>query len=401
MSRPRTTRSRTRLAALGGVLPPRGLAACGEDDGASAGAGLERSPSRGSRARSPRSPSRRRSRPTRIESKVLTEGDGEDRGGRRAFAHIWMGNGFTRRRPSGTYDAESPEALTYADLGAPFQEAIVGHTVGSRVAVVASAEEAYGEAGNPQLGIGNQDGLVIVVDLLGKVATEPSGEEREPAKWAPTLIEEGGTITGLDFTDANKPSENLLDTTLVKGDGPVVEKGQTIAVDYLGQVYDAKKPFDESYAKQPTSFPIGTGAVVKGWDQGLVGQTVGTRVILSIPPALGYGEEGNEQAGIKGTDTLYFVVDILGAPDPRGSRRGRAGTADGAERARAGGGTMASDKSGAAAQPLHHAARADAVRLQAGHPRAHYAESPDAERVTRPSRRPSSATRTTCASSAW
>ena len=92
-----------------------------------------------------------------------------------------------------------------------------------------------------------------------------------------------------------------------------MEKGQTIAVDYLGQVYDAKKPFDESYSKQPTSFPIGTGAVVKGWDEALVGQTVGSRVILSIPPALGYGEAGNEQAGIKGTDTLFFVVDILGA----------------------------------------------------------------------------------------
>ena len=36
-------------------------------------------------------------------------------------------------------------------------------------------------------------------------------------------------------------------------------------------------------------------------------------MILEIPPAQGYGEEGNEDAGIKGTDTLFFVVDILGA----------------------------------------------------------------------------------------
>jgi peptidylprolyl isomerase len=52
---------------------------------------------------------------------------------------------------------------------------------------------------------------------------------------------------------------------------------------------------------------------VPGWDQGLVGEKVGSRVILEIPPALGYGKQGNEQAGIKGTDTLFFVVDILGA----------------------------------------------------------------------------------------
>ena len=57
---------------------------------------------------------------------------------------------------------------------------------------------------------------------------------------------------------------------------------------------------------------IGVGQVVKGWDQALVGQTAGSRVVLAIPPALGYGKGGNEQARIKGTDTLYFVVDILG-----------------------------------------------------------------------------------------
>lgn len=316
MSRPRSTSRRTRLAAVGGVLllSSVGLAACGEDDAASSGAGLDAITVEGDAGKEPEVTFEEQVAPAEIESEVLIEGDGEElAAGDNAFAHIWMGNGFTEEKAFSTYDAKAPELLTYADLGAPFQEAIEGHTVGSRVAVAASAEDTYGEAGNPQLGIGNQDGLVIIVDLLGKVATEPSGEEREPAKWAPTLVEEGDTITGLDFTDANKPSKNLLDTTLIKGDGPVVEKGQTIAVDYLGQVYDAKKPFDESYSKEPTSFPIGTGAVVAGWDQALVGQTVGSRVILSIPPELGYGEAGNEQAGIKGTDTLFFVVDILGA----------------------------------------------------------------------------------------
>jgi peptidylprolyl isomerase len=320
VSRPRSTRTgarRTRLAALGGVLllSTAGLAACGEDDGSDASAaGLEAVTVEGDPGKEPEVTFEDQVSPGEVESEVITEGDGEELAeGDNAFAHIWMGNGFTQEKAFSTYDAESPELLTWADLGEPFQEAIEGHTVGSRVAVAASAEDTYGEGGNPQLGIGNKDGIVIVVDLLGKVGTEPTGEEREPAKWAPTLVEDGGTITGLDFTDANKPSKNLLDTTLVKGEGPVVEKGQTIAVDYLGQVYDAKKPFDESYSKQPTSFPIGTGAVVKGWDQALVGRAVGSRVLLSIPPDLGYGEEGNKDAGIKGTDTLYFVVDILAA----------------------------------------------------------------------------------------
>ncbi|MEU9843802.1 FKBP-type peptidyl-prolyl cis-trans isomerase [Actinomadura sp. NPDC048032] len=58
---------------------------------------------------------------------------------------------------------------------------------------------------------------------------------------------------------------------------------------------------------------IGTGQVMKGWDQGLVGQKVGSRVLLVVPPALGYGAKGLAQFGIRGDDTLVFVVDLLGA----------------------------------------------------------------------------------------
>ena len=61
------------------------------------------------------------------------------------------------------------------------------------------------------------------------------------------------------------------------------------------------------------SFSIGVGKVISGWDLGLVGQTVGSQVILVIPPDQGYGAEGYDSAGIKGTDTLVFVIDILDA----------------------------------------------------------------------------------------
>ena len=135
---------------------------------------------------------------------------------------------------------------------------------------------------------------------------------RKPACWAPSLIEQDGVITGLDFTDAHEPAGELIATTLIKGDGAKVESGQTLTVNYLGQVYDADAPFDESYTGEPAEFPIGVGQVIVGWDERLVGRTVGSRVILEIPPAKGYGEEGNADAGIKGTDTLFFVVDILG-----------------------------------------------------------------------------------------
>lgn len=312
-----TTRSRTRLATVGAalLLAALTLSACGDDNGkdAAASGGLDSVKIEGDVGKAPKVTFDGEVDPDGIETHVVSEGDGEElAAGDAVFAQIWIGNGFTQEEVYNTYDTKAPQYLA-GDVSEPFQKAIAGHTVGSRVAVASPAADAFGESGNPQLGIGNKDGVVFVVDLLSKVATEPEGEDREPAKWAPTLIESDGAITGLDFADANKPSKNLLDTTLIKGDGPVVEKGQTIAVDYLGQVYKAPKPFDESYSKDPASFGIGVGQVVPGWDKALVGKTVGSRVILSIPPADGYGDKGNESAGIKGTDTLFFVVDILGA----------------------------------------------------------------------------------------
>ena len=54
------------------------------------------------------------------------------------------------------------------------------------------------------------------------------------------------------------------------------------------------------------------GVVIAGWDEGLVGRQIGSRVLLSIPSELGYGERGVPQAGIRGGDTLVFVIDIVG-----------------------------------------------------------------------------------------
>lgn len=315
----RTTR--TRLVATSGVLVLAGLSltACGNDDGSGSGSGeaggLENVTISGDIGKTPEVEWKGQVAPDETETDVVTEGDGEElAAGDGALAHIWIGNGFTEDEAYNSYEAKAPQLLVGA-ISEPFKKALEGNVVGSRVAVAATAVEAFGEGGNPELGIGNKDGLVFVVDVLAKVGDEPVGAEREAAKWAPTVIEADGVVTGFGFAEANKPSKNLLDTTLIKGEGPVVESGQTIAVNYLGQVYNAKTPFDESYSaeKSQASFPIGVGQVVPGWDKALVGKTVGSRVILSIPPADGYGEAGNKDAGIKGTDTLFFVVDILAA----------------------------------------------------------------------------------------
>lgn len=126
------------------------------------------------------------------------------------------------------------------------------------------------------------------------------------------------TVTGgfgrkpsVTFTAA-QPSPELLVEVLTEGDGQVVEEGDEIRCHYLGQVWNGEV-FDNSYDHGgPLSFQIGVGYVIRGWDEGLVGHRVGSRVLLSIPSEYGYGDRGMPQAGIRGGDTLVFVTDILG-----------------------------------------------------------------------------------------
>jgi peptidylprolyl isomerase len=312
---------RRSLALLLTLLLGAVLVACGDDSGgseesSSGGSGIDAVQIEGEVGSEPDVTWDGEMQADEIETKVVSEGDGDAiESGDSVFAHIWLGNGFEQKKAYSTYDASEPQLLTVDEksLSPLFLEGLEGQTVGSRVAIAASAETAFGEAGNPQIGIGNKDSVLTVIDIVSTVEDGPEGEEQDAPAWVPSLQGDDEAPTGFDFAGTPKPTGKLQTGVLVQGEGDVVEKGQSIAVDYLGQVYGGKAPFDESYTAAPTSFPIGVGQVVKGWDQALVGQTVGSRVVLAIPPALGYGEGGNEQAGIKGTDTLYFVVDILGA----------------------------------------------------------------------------------------
>lgn len=114
----------------------------------------------------------------------------------------------------------------------------------------------------------------------------------------------------LEFTGAEASPELVIEV-LEKGDGPEIEPGDQIVADYLGQVWNGEV-FDNSFDRgQPLAFQIGVGMVISGWDEGLIGQTIGSRVLLSIPSDKGYGDRGVPQAGIKGGDTLVFVTDIV------------------------------------------------------------------------------------------
>ncbi|TAK70179.1 MAG: FKBP-type peptidyl-prolyl cis-trans isomerase [Actinomycetota bacterium] len=128
----------------------------------------------------------------------------------------------------------------------------------------------------------------------------------------PTVAGAAGTKPTFTFPASPAPTE-LTVQVLTTGTGPIVRTCDQLVVDYLGQIWNGAV-FDNSFDRGEASvFPIGVGQVPPGWDKALVGLPVGSRVLAALPPAEGYGTAGQSQAGIKGTDTLVFLIEIKAA----------------------------------------------------------------------------------------
>jgi FKBP-type peptidyl-prolyl cis-trans isomerase len=201
------------------------------------------------------------------------------------------------------------------------ETALIGQKVGSRVLAVIPPAEGYGTSGNSQLGITGSTTLVFVIDVIKSYADTASAsgaQESSGGGSLPTVTAHAGSAPTITVP-ANNPPSALVTKTLVKGSGPKVVKGQFVIAQYTGSIWRTKKVFDSSWTSgSPFGFVIGASPeqVIPGWDTGLAGQTVGSRVMLVIPPKDAYGSAGQSQAGITGKDTLVFVVDIIDAFKP-------------------------------------------------------------------------------------
>ena len=107
----------------------------------------------------------------------------------------------------------------------------------------------------------------------------------------------------------NKLMESLKKEDVVVGTGTEALSGHMVTVNYVGTLDNGQK-FDSSYdRKEPYTFQLGAGVVIKGWDLGVAGMKVGGKRILTIPPELGYGSNAN--GPIPANATLHFTVELL------------------------------------------------------------------------------------------
>ncbi|GEL94152.1 FKBP-type peptidyl-prolyl cis-trans isomerase [Cellulomonas composti] len=160
------------------------------------------------------------------------------------------------------------------------------------------------------LGLASGDATqVYVVDLPAVIPPTADGTAVAPDESLP-VVTVGDDGVPVIAAGVGEPPTELVVQPLIQGDGDTVEKGDDVVVQYVGALWDGTV-FDSSWANgQPlTVGDLGSGSVVAGWEQGLEGQQVGSRVLLVIPPELGYKDV--DQGSIPANSTLVFVVDIL------------------------------------------------------------------------------------------
>ncbi|MEO7349703.1 MAG: FKBP-type peptidyl-prolyl cis-trans isomerase [Terrimesophilobacter sp.] len=194
---------------------------------------------------------------------------------------------------------------------------------GDRIVSAVPAGELFGLSGTDMssVGIGATDTLVFIMDVSKVEMTptptptaEPTPEPLSlptPSPWVDNVpsVDLSGDVPVVTLPKTAPPTELQL-KVITEGTGAVVEamSNVSVTVDYQGISWNKGSIFDQSFTRDaPSTF--GVGQVVKGFGAALVGQKVGSVVLVSIPPALAYGEgEINDQNLIG--QTLVFLIEI-------------------------------------------------------------------------------------------
>ncbi len=196
-----------------------------------------------------------------------------------------------------------------AGMSPDFCHAIAGAREGSRVVTVIPPELAHGSQGIAELGLGPNDSLIFVFDLIKVYPVKASGSKQLPVAGFPDVVTTPEGVPGVTIPKTDPPTK-LMITETVKGDGPIVELGELATLHYSGFLWSDGTKFDSSWDNgKPVQFPLVEGGLIEGFLSAVVGKTVGSQVIAVIPPELGYGDA--DAGSIPGGSTLIFVIDIL------------------------------------------------------------------------------------------
>jgi peptidylprolyl isomerase len=224
---------------------------------------------------------------------------------------VWAGD----RLVIDSFSNHQPQGLPL-HAGLPAWRRLAGQRVGSRILEVVPPKDGFGRHGDAAVNVTGSDTLVFVFDILAAVpgGAHATGTPRSYHP-GPGLPQVTGSAHGPVITvpRGTAPPAHLVTRVLVRGNGPALLSGETVVTQFTGVLWRTGAVFDSSWQqREPQAFVLGSSKVIPGWARGLGGQRVGSRVLLVIPPSLGYGKAGNPPL-IRGADTLVYVIDVIAA----------------------------------------------------------------------------------------
>lgn len=242
----------------------------------------------------------------KTRTEVVSGGDGPRIAEGATVTLDYLGiNGRTGKAFDDSYDGD-PVTFNLAQTVPGFSKGLVGQRQGSRVLIAMPGSDGYdASGGNQQIGVEVGDTLLFVVDIVAAPLEGPEGKKVDPKPGLPTVTDKGG-VPEVTMPKSDPPAK-LTVQPLIKGAGAEVGPSDTITFDYRWYTWDGKL-LEDSYASGPQQYPV--SGLVPGLAKGLTGQTVGSRVMVIVPPADGY-PNGNATPKVDPDTTLVFVVDLL------------------------------------------------------------------------------------------
>ncbi|WP_227423869.1 FKBP-type peptidyl-prolyl cis-trans isomerase [Pengzhenrongella sicca] len=240
-------------------------------------------------------------------ARVTSEGTGADLAEGQILTMNYIAVSGADGSTQGTTYGAAADHITLGDasLITALNTVLTGQKVGTRILLAIPGTAATADAAETPTTV-----MAVEVSAAKDIPNRAEGEAVAPVAGLPTVALGDDGAPTITAATGEAPTA-LVVQPLIKGAGAAVTAGQTVTFQYTGALWDGTV-FDSSWENgAPFTTSIGTGAVIPGWDEGLVGQTVGSQVLLVVPPDKGYGE--TEQGSIPANSTLVFVVDILDA----------------------------------------------------------------------------------------
>jgi hypothetical protein len=260
---------------------------------------------------------------TSIEVTTLVTGDGDTVfDGEYARSQVTLYDGKTGAYMASTsYEEAAAFLMRAGESSSNLGTVLECRTVGSRIAATITGEDLYGFQGIAEGSLGADATFVVVFDIQGSVPGKSYGVDQIPQQGLPSVVVAPNGAPGVTVP-SEAPPTSVKFSVLKQGDGAAVAEGDTIYAHYLRLSWE--NPKDTSSTKSTwadfgvpdelslTTLDPTTGlGVTAGLKQALIGQKVGSQVVVVVPPAFGF-PDGTAPEGVDTTETQVYVIDILG-----------------------------------------------------------------------------------------